>query len=363
MRQAVRGRAVTLRGLWQHPRSGLWYHRTRRGGKAVLTPLPDLPHDHPDFLAAFIAIARQQEPPTAPKAGTLESTWRAALVSDQFKLLGHLYQAMIRRESALINAKVGTVKASAIQPRHIRANVAEAPVPLARHKAWRWWGTWALERGLVKEDPAAMVKRPKRRASEGHVSWSDKAIADYRARWPIGTVKRAAMELLYWTGLRIGDAVRAGPGMVGKDGVLSIRQQKTGDMAYIPWTCALPPFADPAERDMMLAAIAPLAGQMTFLATRDGRSRSVNGLGNIIAQAAKEAGHDLSAHGLRKARARKLADGGATTHQQNAWTGHQTLAENERYSRDMDRKRAVTGTATEQAVETTAVPSGNQLGK
>ena len=63
MRRGVR--SIRLKGLWIHPRSGLPYHRTRRGGKTVLTPLPpDLPHDHPDFLAAFSAAARGTEAPT-----------------------------------------------------------------------------------------------------------------------------------------------------------------------------------------------------------------------------------------------------------------------------------------------------------
>lgn len=53
--------------------------------------------------------------------------------------------------------------------------------------------------------------------------------------WGAGFVTGAALELLFWTGCRIGDGVRIGPGMVGRDGVLAFRQHKTGGTAYVPW--------------------------------------------------------------------------------------------------------------------------------
>lgn len=79
--------------------------------------------------------------------------------------------------------------------------------------------------------------------------------------------------------------------------------------------------------------------------------------------ACKAAEIPVSSHGLRKARAVALVEGGATAHQCGAWTGHYTLAEVTRYTRAMDRRRAVMGTADEQAQETTPALSGNQAAK
>lgn len=344
MRPPVRGHTVKLRGLWQHPATGILYHRTRAGGKTTLTPLPDLPTDHPDFLAAFIAAARSHAPPSAPKSGSLASHWRALLASDTFATLSTSYQGIMAREGALIAAGVGTAPARGLQSRHVRADVAQSGNPLARHKAWRFWGAWAFERGLISADPTRDVRRPVQAKTDGHPPWTATAITAYRTRWPIGTVPRAAMELLHWTGARISDAVRLGPGMIGRDGVLSYRQIKTRDPAYVPWSCDLPAYADPADLAMMLAAIKPLAGQMTFLATTTGRTRSVNALGTLIRESAQAAGLYLSAHGLRKTRAIALVEGGATTHHACAWTGHKTLGEIERYTAAMNRRKAVIGT-------------------
>lgn len=128
----------------------------------------------------------------------------------------------------------------------------------------------------------------------------DAEIEAFRARWPIGSATRAAMEILRFTGARISDAVRIGPDMVARDGVLTYRQVKTGGPAHVPWTCPLPDFAGHLEtdREMMHRALEVLAGQMTFLAAR-GRTRSEKALGTMIREAAREAGFQKTAYGLR----------------------------------------------------------------
>ena len=51
------------------------------------------------------------------------------------------------------------------------------------------------------------------------------------------------MKVTYWTGARISDVVMIGHGHVGRDGVQRFRQQKTGDLAYVPWSdpCQITP--------------------------------------------------------------------------------------------------------------------------
>jgi integrase len=79
----------------------------------------------------------------------------------------------------------------------------------------------------------------------------------------------------------------------------------------------------------------------TFLATSFGKPFSVAGFGNWFRDRCDEAGlpNGISAHGLRKATARRLADLGCTAHQIAAVTGHATLAEVQRYTKAADRKR------------------------
>ena len=70
-----------MKGLWLHPKTGKPYYRTRKGGELKLIALPaDLPHDHPDFIAAWAEAARgEAQPKPKPKAGTIESTCEVVL--------------------------------------------------------------------------------------------------------------------------------------------------------------------------------------------------------------------------------------------------------------------------------------------
>lgn len=344
MRQGVR--SVALKGIWRDPKSGKVWHRSRRGGNLVLTPLPDLPHDHPDFIAAWAAAVKGTAPPVV-EPGSIASTWRALLASSMAREWSPGYHGIMQRHAAAICANGGAVKARGVRPEHIRADLDGAGDPMARLKAWRTWGAWCIKRGIIQADPSLEV-RHKRKTGEGHPPWTEAHKAVFRARWPIGTATRAMMELIAWTGARVSDAVRLGPQMV-RAGVLEFRQQKTGDVAFVPWTCPLPLAAErlEAERQMMLDAIAPFTGHLCFVPTRDGKPRSAAAVSVMLGKACADLGLPVSAHGLRKTRAVELVEGGASPHDAAAWTGHQSLAEITHYAKQFDRRRAVVGTARE----------------
>jgi integrase len=80
----------------------------------------------------------------------------------------------------------------------------------------------------------------------------------------------------------------------------------------------------------------------TFLTTSFGQPfKTAASFGNWFRQCCDEAGLSggLSAHGLCKATARRLAELGCSTHQIAAITGHATLTEVQRYTKAADRKR------------------------
>lgn len=332
-------------------RSGLRHIQTvRKGGKTYRyarppsgqrVRLPDLPEDHPDFLAAYLSALHQQPQKAGPL--TLAQLIEAWLASDDYKRHGTLYRATLRRHADAIRAKAKDGLASDLRDRHIRADIADLTPSVSRHrlKAWRAICAWGYERGRLPGNPALMVKG-KKQAKGGYPPWTAADIAAFRARHGPQTVARRCMEVLFWTGARISDAVALGPAMVDGDGILCFRQSKTGDMAYVPWSCPVPSFADASDRDAMLDALRHGPGGATFLATAQGQ-RSHKALGTLIAEAAREAGVEKSAHGLRKARAIALAERGATTHQIAAWTGHHTLAEVAHYTAESDRRKAVLG--------------------
>ncbi len=114
-----------------------------------------------------------------------------------------------------------------------------------------------------------------------------------------------------------------------RDGVLSLRQQKTGAQIDIPVVPDLQ-----AALDAM-----PMTDQLAFLTTEAGQPFTAAGFGGWFRDRCNEAGlHHCTAHGLRKAAATRLADRGATEHQLMAWFGWTSIREAERYTRRANRK-------------------------
>ena len=86
---------------------------------------------------------------------------------------------------------------------------------------------WAAKAKLVKTDPTLGVENPPRKTGDGFIPWTEDDVAAYELRWPIGTRQRVWLDVLLYTGLRRGDAVRFGRQHV-KDGVGTIKTEKSG---------------------------------------------------------------------------------------------------------------------------------------
>ena len=137
--------------------------------------------------------------------------------------------------------------------------------------------------------------------------------------------------------MRRGDVVRLGRQHIRHDllikaphGWLSIVQRKTGTLVEVPVTDALQAAIDAASNN-----------HLTFLVTSQGQSFTDAGFTNWFRDRCNEAGlpNGLSAHGLRKARARRIADKNLGAHAVAAITGHTTLSEVQRYTATFDRQK------------------------
>jgi integrase len=179
---------------------------------------------------------------------------------------------------------------------------------------------FAIKRGFRTDNPMLLVDKVEHE-TKGYEHWEEDDIAKFRAHWKIGTTQRLAFEILLHTGLRVSDAVRLGPQHL-KKGVHTIVVQKTKKEVGIPLHVDLVPVLD-AITDRHL----------TYLATRQGRSRSSKAFTNYVIDAAKDAGlpPHRSAHGLRKAICIRLAEAGCDALRIMAITGHQNLAEVQTY--------------------------------
>jgi integrase len=81
-------------------------------------------------------------------------------------------------------------------------------------------------------------------------------------------------------------------------------------------------------------------GNLTFLTTQFGKPFTAPGFGNWFREQCNDAGlPHCSAHGLRKATARRLAEAGCTEHEIASITGHASLREIVRYTKAADQRR------------------------
>lgn len=185
----------------------------------------------------------------------------------------------------------------------------------------------AVEIGLRADDPTRDV-RSIRVKSEGFHSWSDAEIAQFEKRHPIGSRARLAFALLLYTGQRRSDIVRLGRQHV-RAAVLTVRQQKTGTELLIPVHPVLQAILNDTPKD-----------NMTFLTTQFGKPFTSNGFGNWFRDQCNTAElPQCSAHGLRKAAARWLAEAGCTAHEIASITGHASLKQVAHYTKAADQGR------------------------
>jgi integrase/recombinase XerD len=192
---------------------------------------------------------------------------------------------------------------------------------------------WALAEDRIPENPTLGVTRQKT-STTGYQTWSEQQIAQYRHRHPLGTMARLALELLLSTAARRGDVVRLWP-QRAHDGIITFEQSKVKRTGETPIVIPLHPDFLEALNAMTPSKLAPLNEVPPFLITTFGRPfKSAASFGNWFRQRCDEVGlsKGLSAHGLRKATARRLAELGCTTLQIAAVTGHATLSEVQRYT-------------------------------
>jgi integrase len=185
---------------------------------------------------------------------------------------------------------------------------------------------FAVRQGLVPTNPVGAT-RPYKVESDGFHTWTEGEIALFEGRHPVSSKARLAFDLMLWTGQRGGDARVMGPQHI-RNKRLTLTQEKTGT------TVSLPILAPLAE-----SIIAAKSSALVFLLSEHGKPFSRKGFGNKFRRWCDEAGlPHCSAHGLRKAAARRFAEAGCSNQHIKAWTGHTTDSEVSRYTAAADRE-------------------------
>src|SRR5260370_30120024 len=159
--------------------------------------------------------------------------------------------------------------------------------------------THCIMEGMRADDPTQGVKQAPIKTA-GYRTWTEGDIAAFEAVHPIGSRARLAFALLLYTAQRRSDVVHLGRQHI-RDGMFQLRQQKTGATLVIPVHPALTEVLEAMPND-----------HLTFLTTGTGKPFSAAGFTNWFREMCNEAGlpRGTSAHGLRKAACRRLAEAG-----------------------------------------------------
>ena len=112
---------------------------------------------------------------------------------------------------------------------------------------------------LIKFDPTAGIATLRHRNLTVTFLGLIEDIAAYEAHWPVGTRQRVWLDVLIYTGLRRGDAVRLGRRHIRK-GVCTIKTEKTDTVVTLPILAALLKTLDAGP-----------CGDLTFIAGEVGR--------------------------------------------------------------------------------------------
>lgn len=163
--------------------------------------------------------------------------------------------------------------------------------------------------------------RPPKAETEGYHRWTELELAQFEERHPLGTKPRLAFALLLYGAQRSAD-VRFLTRHAVADGRIRLKQSKTSNAVDVP-----------VVEPLRVALEAGPLGSLMVLENRDGKPFSAKGFYNMVKRAciAAELSH-CSAHGLRKAAARRLQEAGCSDEEGMAITGHKSVREYRRYA-------------------------------
>ena len=262
------------------------------------------PFTYDALIASFYRTARWQEMRPSSQA-----TYRGIIERFRAKNGGKDVRGVTTAAIDALLAKRGDTPAAANNLRKTLKRLHRHAIKLG----------WRADNPVEATDPY--------RSGPGWHCWTEAEIAAFRARWPVGTRERLALELLLGTGLRVGDAVTVGR-QHRRGGELVLHHGKNDSDTVIP---IVPELAE---------AIAAFdSGNLTYLATMHGKPFGAKGFYNWFKRACKKAEiPHCSPHGLRKALSRRLAESGATPLEGRAVTGHKTDRMFAHYAQTADKR-------------------------
>ena len=304
----------------------------RPGSRRVA--LPGLPGS-PEFMQAYQDAMSSAAPPVGVsrhRVGTLGALVAEFMQSAEFANLKLSSQATYRKVLNPVLQRDRHRMVRDLAPDKARKVIQEigghrpAMANLTK-KVLRRLFSYAVDVGFRRDNPFERV--PAYKLGTRH-TWTDAELEAFEKRWSLGTRERLAYALLLYTGQRGGDVVRMQRAHI-RGAAIHVIQEKTGAELYVE--------LHPAVVRAIKAG--PAKGLYLIGEERSGRPITRASLTNLMKRAARLAGlpPQCIPHGLRKAALRRLAEHGSTSKQIQAVSGHRTLQEIERYTRQADQQR------------------------
>lgn len=196
--------------------------------------------------------------------------------------------------------------------------------------------TYCIKAKLRSDDPTQGVKRPAKKPGRGWHTWTDDELAHYEKMYPVGTKRRRAYALAYYTTARANTIRQLGPQhIVGNR--LEFVPTKTDNSTQ---TALSLPMHPELAREVKQSP----PEDLTFLLTDHGVPFSSHLLSAWFKAGCKQIGlGHCSIHGIRKAACRVMAERGASTKQIASFTGHASLSSLEIYVKDAEQKQLADG--------------------
>lgn len=314
------------------------YYFRRPGGKRIALPnCPGTETFKRAYQKALTAdkaghVGKEKAPRVRGEPGTFDRLlFNYYLSSDYLRLAASTKVAYRRVMDRLIqDENLGHRMVADMGREHVKMIFARrAATPGAANdilKKIRLLLHFAIDSGWRSDDPTTRIR--KFESKEFH-TWTEEEIAQFEARWPIGTRERTAFALLLFTGQRAGDVAKMSWADV--DGpLIRVVQQKTKAKLYVPM-----------HPDLTTALSAWPRPEFLMLTTSFGKQFTSGGFSNFMAKRIEAAGLPgrCVTHGLRKAAARRLAEAGCSASEIAAITGHATLSEVQRYTKAAEQKK------------------------
>jgi integrase len=332
-------------------KTGGVFHYFRRPGYARVR-LPGMPGSR-EFMAAYRDALEQPHVEIGAAKRSLVGSVSASIARyyDSSRYFGSLAPRTQKVRRAILERfreKHGERPIAQLPPKFIAMTLDRMTPHQARNwqKAIRHLMQFSISAELCTADPTQgiKIKLPK---SDGYYTWNEADVATYEAAHAIGSKARLAMALAVYTAQRRADIIHMGP-QDTREGVLHVRQQKTGA-----------PLKIPVHPDLRKIIDATPCGHLVFLTTATGKPYGDEDLSKMFRKWCDAAGlpAECSIHGLRKAACRRLAEAGCSASEIAAISGHATLSEVSRYTKAADQARLARNAMARQAVNDQATPT------